>query len=285
MKNFKYKSVFSNCIVKASVSSESMSISEASIEDLKNIDIPESIDLEKNPDLLFTVFNGAVINRVNRNGDGIDRKTAMAIKESFLHKPVNIEHEKERIVGHIVQVGWSSYGDNKLLTDEEVSEMDEPFNLVIGAVVYRVNAEEFSNILIDSVEEDSPNYNKIHSSWEIGYDKYKIIVGSKNVSEGTVLEAEEDIKKYSKYLAANGGGGKTPDGQFVGRLIFGDETSVLPLGFGYVANPAAEVEGVTIVSPSHLTEDEEDDESSEAKRTALDVKLEILSKVFKKNLK
>ena len=58
--------------------------------------MPESIDLDKNIDLLGVAFNGAVVNRFNRNGDGIDTKTALAIKDYFINKPTNMEHNRQR---------------------------------------------------------------------------------------------------------------------------------------------------------------------------------------------
>lgn len=266
MKQFKYKSIFNNCFVKASAHSEiDKYLSEASLEELRKLDLPKSINLEKNLDLVAAIYNGAVINRMNGNGDAIATDTILKIKDLFLHKPTNIEHKKSRTVGHIVQVGFSSFKQNKLLTEEEVSNLDEPFNLVIGSVVYRLNEQRFSNMLVESSDETSDLYNTISASWEIAFDNYHIMVGSKNVNEATIISDPEEIKQYEKYLKQNGGKGKTPDGEIVGRLIVGEAGEVIPSGFGYTSNPAAEVQGVTLIDFSDLLEsDKNEEDSSEA---------------------
>ncbi len=63
-------------------------------------------------------FDAAVVNQFNRNDDGIDSETAVQIAPYFIHKPTNIEHKKQRVVGHIVNSAFSSYGENKILSDE-----------------------------------------------------------------------------------------------------------------------------------------------------------------------
>ena len=71
-------------------------ISKASIESLRPL-IPSNINLDKNIDLLAVAFNAAVVNKFNKNGDGIDSETAVAVKDYFVHKPTNIEHDRDRI--------------------------------------------------------------------------------------------------------------------------------------------------------------------------------------------
>lgn len=291
MRKFKYKSVFESCVIRASLNVEETSfLSEASIEDLKNIGIPESINLKANPDLLFTVYNGAVINRANRNGDCIDKSTALSIKNNFVHKPVNLEHDRKKIVGHIVKAGWSSFGENKLLNDKDVENLEDPFNLVIGSVVYRLNHDKFADLLIDSNDESSQNFNTIHSSWEIGFDDYQIMVGSKNVSEAEIITDSKKILEYSKYLKQNGGSGETPDGKFVGRLIVGNAESVIPIGFAYTGNPAAEVEGVAVMDYSDIEENKDEDIDAKYDKknkkskafSKIDNQIDVLFKVFSK---
>src|SRR6056300_690664 len=133
--NFKYKTSFSNEIIASRKDpKEEGFISEASLEQLKSL-VPEDIDFEKNIDLIGVAFNAAVINQFNKNDDGIDTKTAVAIKDYFIHKPTNIEHNKKKIVGHIVSSGFSRMYNDEILSS--ISEdVNQPFNLALGAVVY-----------------------------------------------------------------------------------------------------------------------------------------------------
>lgn len=256
-KEFPYYTRFTS-VVKASVdSSLDTYLSKASLEDLKTLDISTEVDLEKNIDLIGTVFNAAVINRLNKNDDGISTETALAIKDLFVHKPHNLEHKSNRIVGHIIKAGWSSFGDNKMLTDEQVKGMKEPFNLVLGGVVYRLVDEKFADLLVESSDETSDKYMLIATSWEVGFTNYHIVVGSKNISEAEIISDPEQIKEYSKYLRHNKGTGKTPDGRIVGRLIVGEVGDVLPVGMAYTTKPAAEVSGVITSDWTDLLSPEE----------------------------
>ncbi len=265
MKSFKYRSVFKNQVIRAAINVEADKyLSKASLDDLKNIGLPKDLDLLSNPDLIVATYNGAVINRMNRNDDGIATDTAMAIKSNFIHKPTNIEHKKKRTVGHIVNVGWSTFGGNELISNDKASRMDSPFNLVISSVVYRANEDKFSDALIDSTDETSHMFNSISASWEIAFDNYNIVLGSKNVNEAEIVTDPKQVAELSKYLKSYGGSGETPDGVYVGRLIVGDETSVLPVGFGFTSNPAAEVEGVIVKDFSDILEEEMAEENSES---------------------
>ena len=80
---FLYKTSFEN-IVTASVNfDKNILLSQASLEPLKSI-IPATVNLDKNVDLVGAAFNAAVVNRFNKNGDGIDTNTAIAFKKYFI---------------------------------------------------------------------------------------------------------------------------------------------------------------------------------------------------------
>lgn len=259
---FKYKTIFKN-VVKASANLDSAKfISKASLESLKSL-IPASVDLENNIDLLGVSFNAAVVNRFNRNHDGLNTSAAAAIKNYFIHKPCNIEHNNTRIVGHIVNSSFSSFGDNRVLSDEDIKDEIGPFNISLAAVVYKTVEKAFCGALEDSSNPTSQWYNKISTSWEIGFNDYIIAVGSKNVKDAILITDPKQIEEYSGYLKCNGGSGKTSDGQPVYRLITG---KIYPLGIGFTTNPAAEVSGVITVNKEvedDESEDEEDEEENE----------------------
>ena len=64
---------------------------------------------------LGAAFNAAVVNKFNRNGDGIDSETAVDLIEYFVNKPTNIEHKKQKVVGHIVNAGFTDADKNKII--------------------------------------------------------------------------------------------------------------------------------------------------------------------------
>ena len=237
---YKYKAEFTNLISASSIGEqESDRISKASLDSLVSL-IPEGIDLEKNIDIMAVAFNAAVVNQFNKNHDGMATDTALAVSEYFKHKPTNIEHNKDKVVGHIVSSGFSSYGDNQIIEKDDISGLD-PFNISLASVIYKVANKDFANLVVESCDPSSDKYNIVSASWEIGFNSFVIALGSKNLNEAEVLTDEKHIKEYKKYLKAFEGTGQTKDGTEVYRLISG---SVFPLGIGFTANPAADVKGL-----------------------------------------
>ena len=216
-------------------------VSRASLNELASL-VPNDIDFEKNLDLLGVSFNAAVVNVFNRNGDGIDTATALQYNDQFIHKPTNIEHNKDKIVGHIVTAGFSEYGSNRILSNEEVENKKDPFNIALGAVVYKSANKSFAKLIERSADpEDESYYKKISASWEVGFSDYVLAVGSDKLSEARIVSDPHEIKELNGCLRAYGGSGKTDEGEPVYRLITG---TIYPLGIGFTSNPAADVKGI-----------------------------------------
>ena len=82
-------------------------LSQANIQEAAESLLPEGFDPDQNIDVLPVVFNLAKVNEFNKNGDGIDAKTAIAAIKRFINKPINIEHKKDKIVGHMINASFS----------------------------------------------------------------------------------------------------------------------------------------------------------------------------------
>jgi hypothetical protein len=250
MKKFKYTTQF-NTVVHASSDIASFRISEASLEPLREL-IPDSVSFDRNIDLLGVAFNAAVANKFNKNGDGIDSASAVDIAEYFIHKPTNIEHQKDAIVGHIVSAGFSEYEKDNALSSSAAAESTKPFNIALGAVVYRSVNPEFADMLLQSSDPTSDYYQSVSASWEIGFNEYAIALGSNDLSDAEVITDPGEVEELSKHLKSLGGEGKTDDGRPVNRLITGE---IFPLGIGFTNNPAADVLGV-LTNESEIIEEE-----------------------------
>lgn len=256
---FLYKTSFEN-IVTASVNfDKNILLSQASLEPLKSI-IPATVNLDKNVDLVGAAFNAAVVNRFNKNGDGIDTNTAIAFKKYFIHKPTNIEHKKQRVVGHIVNSAFSSYGENKILSDEDVKGTLNPFNIALAAVVYKTVDRQFADALMDSNDPESALFERISASWEIGFNEYLVAVGSLDLKQAEIITKKEQIEEFKKYLKGFDGPGVMNDGTPVYRLVTG---RIYPLGIGFTTNPAADVQGVVIDDGTSAMKTENDEEENE----------------------
>ena len=266
---FKYTTSFASDIALETVEKEL--VSEASnLKDLQGL-IPKDIDFEKNIDIIGVAFNAAVANVFNKNGDGINGKTALAIKDHFLHKPNNIEHQRAKVVGHIVGASLSTYGDNKVSNEEDMINSHTPFNIALSAVVYRSVNPEFASLIEQSTDENSDFFHTVSASWELGFNDYDIAVGSNELSQARIVDDLEEKEKLSKNLKCYGGDGKTESGEDIYRLIKGD---IYPLGIGFTSNPAADVEGV-VMAQEELEEDLEVDASFQFKKIEIDSEQKI----------
>lgn len=238
---FKYKAKFSDIILASDdVESSKLNISQASLESLKSI-IPEDVDLNKNIDLMAVAFNGAVVNKFNKNGDGIDSSSAIAIIDQFKHKPTNIEHKKQQVVGHIVSASFSDFETNEILTKEDAAERKDPYNISLASLIYKTVNPDFANLVEQSVDPESEFFHNVSASWEIGFNDFVLAVGSQDLSEAEIIKDKKLIEEMQYNLKAFGGEGITEDGSPINRLIVGE---IFPLGIGFTANPAAEVKGL-----------------------------------------
>ena len=123
MKNkHKYSTIFSNLKIRPVVSEEKDKyLSVASLNKLKKF-LPD-INTEDNVDLLPVAFDACVVNRVNKNGDVIDGETAARVGKLFVNKPINIEHNRNNVIGCIVSYNFSEFGTNETLAELDVKSV------------------------------------------------------------------------------------------------------------------------------------------------------------------
>lgn len=252
LKDLPFKTSFSS-ILKPVISEEKDKyLSLASLVDVGQF-IP-NIDTQANIDLLPVAFNACTANRANKNGDVIDTQTALAIADLFINKFIDIEHNRQRIIGVILNVGFSEFGTDKPLTKEQASGLTCPFNIVMGGVLWRVVNQEVTDKVEESGDPQSESYQSISASWELGFSQYDIAVstdGGKDLEGCSIVTDEQAIASLDKYLKANGGTGKNKEGNNIFRKVVG---KVVPLGIGLTENPAADVKGVAVKLDEPQTE-------------------------------
>jgi hypothetical protein len=242
MSKFTYTTSFSS-VIKPVVSEEKDKfLALASLVEIGKF-IP-NVDTATNTDLLAVAFNACVINRVNKNGDVIDTDTALSVYKQFINKPINIEHNRQKVIGVIVSAGFSEFGTDKPLTEEQVKGKSDPFNITLGGLVWRLVNPDLADLIEDSNDPTSPSYMGISASWELGFMDYKIAVlpdGQKNLASGEIISDGEKIGQLKNKLKSLGGDGKTIDDKCIYRM---PSDTVLPLGIGFTQKPAADVEGI-----------------------------------------
>jgi len=243
--NFKYTTTFANLQIKPMVSEEKDKyLSLASISNLKKF-LPD-IDTDKNIDLLPIAFDACVVNRVNKNGDAINSTTAAEILKNFINKPINIEHDRSRVIGCILTANFSKFGSNESVAELDVKDMKEPFYITLGGVMWKIINPQLANLVEESNDPSSENYMKVSASWELGFSDYDLVLldsNNKNLEDAKFITDEGQKDKLSKNLKALGGTGKINNKTYIYRQVTGD---VIPLGIGLTSNPAADVQGVAV---------------------------------------
>jgi len=265
---YKFKTQFDFEVFATDDLENELSISVASLDNLKPL-IPKGIDLDRNIDLIGAAFNAAIVNRFNRNGDGISSATAKELLDYFVHKPTNIEHKKQKVVGHIVNAAFTDMENEKILNTDKLENKKDPFYISLAAVIYKTVNPEFAELLLKASDPEDMDYNKISASWELGFNEYHVAIGSQNLSEAEVISDPEKIKEFEKYLRANDGSGTLDDGTPVYRLVAGE---VFPLGIGFTTKPAADVKGVTTHENHDLQIEEKEDTGAKVLMPEINVK-------------
>ena len=262
MKKHKHTTIFSSVLRPLVAEQKDEYLAMASLVNIGDF-VPE-IDTAKNIDLLPIAFNAAVVNRPNKNGDVIDTTCALSIADHFINKPINIEHNRERIIGTILTAGYSEFGTDNIIDKESLADFNGPFNITLGGVIWRTINEDLADIIEDSADPTSENYLKVSASWELGFTDYKLAVVEGD--EKTIVNAEligdeaENFETLKDHLASLGGSGKLDDGRYVYRQVVGD---VVPLGIGLTETPAADVVGVVTKNEMPIDEEKQSDPDEE----------------------
>lgn len=275
--NSPYTIQFSS-VLKPVVSSEKDNyLALASLEQLRTF-IPK-ID-EKNVDLLAFSTDAYVVNHVNLNGAVVDSETAVDTIDMFIYKQCNLEHDRNKVVGVLLTAAFSEFETNKPISKDDARKMKSPYNVTVGGVIWRVVNDKLADYLEDTNDPNSPNYQKVSASYEMGYDEFDIALlpsDSRNLEDAEIITSGEEKAKFSKLLKNFGGNGKTEDGKNVAIILKGNVT---PLGIGLTESPAAAVKGLAVPED---TEKEED--ASIMKTEEILNKLNNLDKVFITNSK
>jgi len=259
-------------------------LSKASLNNLKEV-----FGAEFNPDqpdLLYAVANIAVANLANKKHDLIMGNEAVAIYQNFINKPVNIEHDRERVCGSITHAALSSYPDSIIASAETLGENPMyPFNIVLGFVIWRRSNPKLADLIIEASDPLSEKYGMISTSWELEFDEYEILSGDREASRGTIVSDDVEIEAMTKHLKAYKGSGFDKNDQPLYRIVKGN---LIPLGIGITTSPAGDVKGILAFDNQSAMDDETLDrfigelQSSEQEKT---VKQDIIKKELSMKIK
>lgn len=240
--------------------------------------LPDDFSPEDNIDVLPVIFNLAKVNEFNKNGDGISTADAIDMVKRFANKPINIEHKKNKIVGHIINASFSDkepdFAENDI---NDFKDRTDPFFINAAGVIYRHIYPKLSELVSQASDEESPEYQSISTSWELGFKQWVVAKGSLVLEECEIISEEKEKEKHKKFIKKFGGKGVDEKGIPVNRLIVG---YTVPLGGALTYNPAANVSGVYVLDDSLDKEDEEEIED----KTSLSKNIQEKSSLITKNI-
>lgn len=244
------------CVIRAALPKERDSLlSEASLTAIKQF-LP-NVDTSSNTDLLPIAFDSCVVNKFNKNGDGIDSATAVSMAKNFIFKPINVEHNKTNVAGVILNISYTSTASHKELTPEEAATTKNPYYITLGGVLWKYVRPELAEYVEECSDPSSSEYGNVSASWELSFEKYSIALrddNSRMMEDAEIIEDEDEINKIE--TATKNKINAKYNGKRVYRIINGNVT---PIGIGLVENPAADVKGVA-------TEKTENQEEVKAKQ-------------------
>lgn len=223
--------------------------------------LPDDFDPSQNMDILPVVFNLAKVNEFNKNGDGISTVDAINMVKRFANKPINIEHKKAKIVGHIINASFSDKEPDFKENDiESFRDRKDPFFINAAGVIYGHIYPKLSSLISESSGEDSETYQSISTSWELAFKDWAVAKGSLRLEDCEIISDKQEILKYKKYIKKFGGKGVDEQGVPINRLIVGN---TIPLGGALTYNPAAGVKGVYLLDEELINDDEDQDEEDD----------------------
>jgi hypothetical protein len=279
MKDFKYRATFTSFAEVIQPEKETLEAFASAKSDLEGLAglFPVGEKEIYSEDLLWFTCNAANPNYSNLNHDLVLSDGAVKLAKGVKYKPVDLEHKREVMLGVLTNAGFSEYGTNKLISEEEVLASNKPVNLAVVGCLWKI-AGDITDVIEEASSPLSENYKKISVSWELGFNRFSVLLGSKDASKGIIKRGEE-AKPYYKYLRAEGGAGIDDNGLEVYRII---EDGIF-LGIGITTNPAASVEGILTFKPEEPTmevetpepEEMEPEEESEKEGKKIKVEIEI----------
>lgn len=208
-------------------------LQEVSAQEAEGIELPRrataGASLEDQRDLL-KMKSVLVSTGMNLNDDVFIPEEILPARDTGAHKPVNIEHDETRIIGHMLRT-FVTAKDGSRIDESEIEEalgndskqLPDEFDITNEAVIYAFVLPEIARDI-----KQKAVAGELFVSVEAWFTDFDYLVGNKVVARNA-----ETAPILDPILRANGGKGRF-EGQSVGRVL----RNILFGGIGVVATPA-----------------------------------------------
>ena len=201
---------------------------------VKRGEVPVIPQLENQKDLMKMV---AILlsTGINRNDDVFLPREVLPVRNTGAHKPVNLEHDPKKIIGHMVRT-YASEKSGKRVPDGKKPK-GKQFDIIAESVIYQYL---FPELAIDIKERAQAG--ELFVSVEVWFTAYDYLVGSK-----IVKRTSETASLLESTLRINGGEGIF-EGQRTARVL----RNMIIGGIGVVKDPANPESIIKSVSNSQI---------------------------------
>lgn len=168
----------------------------------------------------------------NKNDDIFDPIEVWLAKSTPTHKPTNLEHNENLIVGHITS-NWPINEEGEIIVDTtDVNELPAKFHILTGSVIYTGYTEpelrERSQSLINEIESGNK-----YVSMECFFKGFDYGLINKTTGKYHSLPRNEETAFLTQHLRAYGGLGEHQNYK-IGRVL----RQITFSGKGFVNKPA-----------------------------------------------
>ena len=213
------------CVTYATLAAPSDPFSTESAPELKAIASLEDQDL-------YYVQSILVTSSWNKNDDIFDKVEVWNAKNTPTHKPTNLEHDENIIVGHIT-ANWPITQEGILINDNtSIDSLPNKFHILTGSVIYTgYSNPELKNRAEELINEiqNGEKYVSMECFFK-GFD-YGLI--DKSTGKYNILPRNETTAYLTKHLRAYGGQGEHENYK-IGRVL----RDITFSGKGFVNKPA-----------------------------------------------
>jgi hypothetical protein len=181
---------------------------------------------------LYYVQSILVSSSWNKNDDIFDKYEVWSAKHTPEHKPTNLEHDENVIIGHIIS-NWPITEDGILINENTpVENLPNKYHILTGSVIYKgfsnQDLKERSSKLIAEIENGTK-----YVSMECFFNGFDYGLIDKSTGEYKILTRNNETAYLTRHLRAYGGVGEHQNYK-IGRVL----RNITFSGKGFVNKPA-----------------------------------------------
>jgi hypothetical protein len=181
---------------------------------------------------LYYVQSILVSSSWNKNDDIFDPAEVWLARNTPEHKPTNLEHDENVIIGHITS-NWPITEDGMLINDDtNISDLPEKYHILTGSVIYKgYSNQDLRDRALNLISEIENGTKFV--SMECFFNGFDYGILDEANGAYKVLARNNSTAYLTKFLRAYGGSGKH-DIYKIGRVL----RNITFSGKGFVDKPA-----------------------------------------------